>query len=297
MRQALGYSAPRFMQASAVQNVSRNSSRVLGGDLEIPGGTFLLGARRDEGFVFDNEKWAHLVDVAPFTISAETVTQEQFASFVDSGGYRRREVWDDDGWAWREQVGAQHPIYWTRDGGESWLRRDFDKLVPLEPRRPMIHLNWYEAEAWCRWAGRRLPSEAEWEMAAAGAPDLTADSAAPKRRYPWGDEPPTSSLANFDWAASGAIDVAALSSGDCAFGCRQILGNVWEWTSSRFGPYPGFTPDPYREYSQPWFHTRYVLRGGCWATRSRLLRNTLRNFFMPDRRDIFAGFRTCGLRK
>jgi iron(II)-dependent oxidoreductase len=179
-----------------------------------------------------------------------------------------REFWDDEGWAWRQHAGADHPIYWKKDGGGDWMRRDFNKFVSLEPQLPMIHVNWYEAEAWCRWGGRRLPTEAEWEMAASYAPELTAGSTAKRRRYPWGEEPPTLDRANLDWNASGTVNTTALPNGASAFGCRHLLGNVWEWTSSDFVPYPGFTPDSYREYSQPWFYTHKVLRGGCWATRS-----------------------------
>jgi iron(II)-dependent oxidoreductase len=151
----------------------------------------------------------------------------------------------------------------------------------------VIHVNWYEADAYCRWAGRRLPTEAEWEAAAAG-PD-------PKRRFPWGDEPPDPTRANLDGTALGCCDVAACPAGDSGFGCRQMFGNVWEWTASDFGPYPGFVPDPYKEYSQPWFGTHKVLRGGAWPTRARLLRTTWRNFYTPDRRDVWAGFRTCAV--
>ena len=294
MRQALGYPAPRFMEACGNQGAAELPLREPAGSLEIPGGAMMLGARRDGNFVFDNEQWEHAVDVAPFTIAAETVTQEDFAVFVDSGGYHCREFWCDSGWSWREQAEASHPVYWRKDDSGRWLRRDFDRFVPLESRKAVIHVNLYEAEAWCRWAGRRLPTEAEWELAAAYTPDTVNNSTGQKRPLPWGDDPPDADRANLDWNNPSPIDVTALPLGDSAFGCRQMLGNVWEWTSSRFVPYPGFTPGPYEEYSQPWFYSRNVLRGGCWSTRSRLLRNTLRNYFMPHRRDIFAGFRTCG---
>jgi iron(II)-dependent oxidoreductase len=157
----------------------------------------------------------------------------------------------------------------------------------------MVHVNAYEAEAWCRWAGRRLPTEAEWEAAAAGEPAGHGGLADAKRRFPWGDDPPTPERANLDGFAMGAADVDAHPAGDSAFGCRQMVGNVWEWTADAFGPYPGFVVDPYAEYSRPWFGNHRVLRGGCWVTRARLLRNTWRNFYTPDRRDVWAGFRTC----
>jgi iron(II)-dependent oxidoreductase len=153
-----------------------------------------------------------------------------------------------------------------------------------------MHVNWHEANAWCRWAGRRLPSEAEWEYAAAAEPADGGNDG--KRIYPWGDTLGRKDEANLDAAVLGCVDVAAHGAGDTIWGCRQMIGNVWEWTASAFQPYPGFSPDVYAEYSQPWFGSRKVLRGGAWATRSRLIKNTYRNFFPPDRRDIFAGFRT-----
>jgi iron(II)-dependent oxidoreductase len=277
------------------------------GDVQIPGGTFWLGApcapaaapregMPHEPFVFDNEKWAHAVEVRPFAMSRTAVTQAEFAAFVDDGGYRRGEFWSEPGWRWRESASAEQPVYWRRDSGGGWLRRHFDEWVSLEPNLPVIHVNWYEAEAYCRWAGRRLPTEAEWELAAAGAP--AADGRAlseRKRRFPWGDRSPDEERANLDWRRMGCTGVDALPDGDSAFGCRQMIGNVWEWTASDFLPYPDFVADPYREYSQPWFGTHKVLRGGCWATRARLLRNTWRNFYTPDRRDVWAGFRTCAL--
>jgi iron(II)-dependent oxidoreductase len=286
-RQTLGYSAPRIAGQYAAHGTEAGP---LPGDVrvEVPGGKFGLGARPDEAFVFDNEKWEHLVDVAPFDIARAPVTQAEFAEFVDDSGYNRREFWDNDGWGWRQATGAEHPVYWRREG--QWLRRNFDCWVALEPNRPVMHVNWYEANAYCRWAGRRLPTEPEWEASAAAAPS------GPKGRFPWGAEPPDSARANLDGQASGFVDVGACPDGDSASGCRQMIGNVWEWTASDFLPYPGFVVDPYKEYSAPWFGSHKVLRGGCWATRSRLLRNTWRNFYRPDRRDVIAGFRTCARR-
>ena len=197
------------------------------------------------------------------------------------------------GWDWRESVAAEHPVYWKREAAGRWLRRNFDHWVRLEPHRPVLHVNWWEAEAYCRSAGRRLPTETEWEVAASGEPGLDQELAEGKRRFPWGPAAPGAPHANLGWRAMGAVDVNALPDGDSAFGCRQMMGNVWEWTASDFTPYPGFEMDPYREYSQPWFGTHKVLRGGAWPTQPRLLRNTWRNFYMPDRRDVWAGFRTC----
>jgi iron(II)-dependent oxidoreductase len=291
-RQTLGYAPPALSVGPPVGDAGAGP---LLGDAEVPGGTFLLGSAPDEPFVFDNEKWAHPVEVAPFAIARAPVTQAEFALFVDDAGYERPELWSTAGWSWRTQTGAERPVYWRR-GAAAWERRRFDRWAALEPHKPVIHVSWHEAEAYCRWAGRRLPTEAEWEAAAALQPDARGRGfSSRRRRFPWGNEAPTPERANLDSRAMGCLDVGALPAGDSAFGCRQMLGNVWEWTASDFLPYPGFVPDMYADYSQPWFRTHKVLRGGCWVTRARLLRNAWRNFYPPDRRDVWAGFRTCAL--
>ncbi len=289
-RQTHGYAPPPLPDAPADADSGAPEAGPLSGDVAVPGGTLLLGATPDDGFVFDNEKWAHPVNVAPFRIARAAVTNAEFAAFVDAGGYREARWWSAAGWRWRTEAGAEQPVYWRR-GPAGWQVRQFDAWQPLAPHRPVLHVNWYEAEAYCNWAGRRLPTEAEWEMAAAAEPDGAGGWR--KRRYPWGDVPPTPERANLDWRRRGTVDVGALPAGDSYFGCRQMLGNVWEWTASDFAPYPGFVADPYKEYSQPWFGDHKVLRGGCWTTRGRLIRNTWRNFYTPDRRDVWAGFRTC----
>ena len=262
-------------------------------DAEVPGGNFMLGATESTGFVFDNEKWAHPVRLSAFEISRAPVTNEQFRSFVDDGAYRMRELWSEEGRRWLDETGAEHPVYWSRVGDE-WHHRHFDKTGPLSPHAPVIHVSWYEAEAYCRWAGRRLPTEAEWEMAASAEPGTdAAGKTGRKRTYPWGETPPGPRHANLDGRLLGPVDVAAFPEGDSAFGCRQMMGNVWEWCADDFGPYPGFVRDPYKDYSEPWFGDHKVQRGGSWATRGRMLRNTWRNFALPDRRDLFVGFRTC----
>jgi iron(II)-dependent oxidoreductase len=301
-RQTLEYTAPKIKIAAPApvservvdpegETVAMEAPKVWG-DAQVPGGRFMMGSFRDSGFVFDNEQWATEVEVAPFAISKTAVSNGEFAVFIEDGGYRRRELWSEAGWAWRENARAEHPIYWKRLADGRWRRRNFDEWVPLEDRRAIIHVNWFEADAYCRWAGRRLPTEAEWEMAASCEMDGRGISAR-KRIYPWGDEPPTAERANLDWRAMGCIDVDALPDSDSAFGCRQMIGNSWEWTSTVFGAYPGFEPGPYKEYSEPWFGDHNVLRGGCWTTRSSLIRNSYRNFYTPDRRDVWAGFRTC----
>ncbi|HWO43745.1 MAG TPA: SUMF1/EgtB/PvdO family nonheme iron enzyme, partial [Candidatus Eisenbacteria bacterium] len=186
----------------------------------------------------------------------------------------------------------RHPVYWRPAPGGGWEQRIFDRYVPLREELPVTHVSWYEAEAYCNWADRRLPSEAEWEVAASCEPERGGLSGR-RRLFPWGDEAPDRTRANLDYRGGGIVAVGAYPGGDSAFGCRQMIGNIWEWTADDFRPYPGFVPDPYKEYSQPWFGTHKVLRGGCWATPSLLIRNTWRNFYTPDRRDVWAGFRTC----
>ncbi len=293
-RQTLGYPQPDLSTPGGREAPRRSGEEWTAGDVQIPGGQFMLGATSDEPFLFDNEKWAHPVNVEPFSIAPVAVTEVEFAEFVDHQGYQRRELWTEEGWHWREAASTDHPTYWRRDSDGVWQRRHFDKWVSLELQLPVININWHEAQAYCRWAGRRLPTEAEWEVAAAAQTSSQGGTLAKRKRsFPWGDKAATSKRVNMDWQAMGCIGVGSLSEGDSAFGCRQMIGNVWEWTDSVFLPYPGFEPDPYKEYSEPWFTTRKVLRGGSWATRSRIVRNTFRNFFTPDRSDVFAGFRTC----
>jgi len=291
-RQTLGYTKPQF---DACETDSTNCEVMADehlGDAHIAGGRFLLGSLPDRPFVFDNEMDAHEVDLKPFTISRTAVANCEFAAFVDDGGYLCEEFWSDEGWYWRQSVNATHPVYWQREG-DHWLRREFDRLVPLNPYVPVLHVNWFEANAFCHWSKRRLPTEAEWEMASSTEPTWNRDKQ--KRRFPWGDEPTTTTRANLDWHAGGCIDVRSLPESDSAFGCRQMIGNVWEWITSDFNPYPGFKAGPYKEYSAPWFGDHKVLRGGCWATRSRMIHNAYRNFYQPHRRDVWAGFRTCAL--
>ena len=254
-------------------------------DVEIPGASFPLGAPKDEPFVFDNEKWVHIVEIRPFRIANTPVTNAEFVDFVERGGYVTRQYWGKHDWEWRRRQGAEHPRFWSKQDGR-WFQRSFDQLRPLDPWHPVVHVNLYEAKAYCAWAGRRLPTEAEWEYAASG-PD--------KHRFPWGETPPTPERGNLDYCRGGPVDVRAFPAGDSPFGCRQMIGNVWEWTDSYLKPYPGFVPDPYKEYSQPYFGQKPVLRGGGWTTRSGMIRNTWRNFFIRHRRNIVAGFRTCAL--
>jgi iron(II)-dependent oxidoreductase len=288
-RQTLGLPPPLLPGLTdKLDPADRAEAGPLPGDVEVPGGRFVLGALLGDPFVYDNEKWAHPVDVAPFAIARAPVTQAEFAAFVDDGGYADPRLWPGGG-AWLQATGAAHPVYWRRAPGGGWQRRHFDAWLDLEPHLPVSHVCWWEAEAYCRWAGRRLPSEAEWEFAATGG-------VVPKPAYPWGDAEPGAERAATDWRWLGLVDVAACPAGDSPAGCRQMIGTVWEWTASDFVAYPNFERDAYHENSEQFFGQRKVLRGGAWMTRGRLLRSTLRNYFTPERRDVVTGFRTCAAR-
>jgi iron(II)-dependent oxidoreductase len=203
---------------------------------------------------------------------------------VEAGGYGERRWWSQAGWAWREAAGAVQPRHWLRDG-IGWLVRRFDRLEPLTGEAAMVHVNAFEAEAYAAYAGARLPTEAEWEFAARAGLDTAVD------RYPSGLALPQQDAVNMDNRIGRPVAAAAFPQADSRFGLRQLLGNVWEWTASAFLPYPGFEAGPYREYSQPWFGDHRVLRGGSFATRARLVHNRWRNFYTPDRNDVFAGIR------
>ena len=249
--------------------------------VRIDAGPFLAG-NAGEGFGYDNERPQHEVDLPAFDIDRLPVTNGDYAEFAADGGYERRELWSEDGWAWRRAEGVERPLYWTADTRE----RRFDCTEALDPAVPVMHVSWYEADAYARWAGKRLPTEAEWEKAASWDPDERR-----ARRYPWGDEPPTPARANLDQLAFGPLPAGALA-GVTPAGVAAMLGDCWEWTASHLSGYPGFRPFPYRGYSQAFFGTAYrVLKGASWATRPSAARNTFRNWDLPERRQIFAGFR------
>ncbi len=292
-RQRLGYPRPSFV---ADPPGHLENAGPLPGDVAIPGGLHWQGSDEHVPFSFDNERQMHPMEVGPFQMARAPVTNEAFAAFIADGGYERREFWSEEGWQWRCSNEVQAPAYWQSDGQGGWRVARFDEIVALRPYEPVVHVSWFEANAYCSWAGRRLPTEHEWEVAASRRLSDSGEGLSEgKRLYPWGDDAPAGEVANLDAGIYGPVDVAAFSKGENAFGCRQLLGNVWEWTASSFRPYPGFEPDPYREYSEPWFEKgdNKVLRGGAWATRSRLINSNHRNFFTPERRDIYAGFRTC----
>ncbi len=251
----------------------------------VDGGPFVMGIDV-EPWAYDNERPTHEVTLAPFWIDVAPVTNGEYVEFVEGGGYGERAWWSDAGWEWRMEAGLEHPELWHGDGPGSWCRRRFGAWEPLPPLEPVQHVCWYEADAFARWAGKRLPTEAEWEKAASWEPEGR------KRRYPWGDEPPTLERANLGQRRFGPDAVGSRPAGASPWGVHHMLGDVWEWTATDFSPHPGFAAFPYREYSEVFFGPEYkVLRGGSWATHPRAVRATFRNWDFPIRRQIFAGFR------
>ncbi|HXC53567.1 MAG TPA: ergothioneine biosynthesis protein EgtB [Candidatus Limnocylindrales bacterium] len=256
------------------------------GEVFVPGGPFLMGTD-DRAVAYDNERPRHEVDLDSFWIDEAPVTSGTYRAFVEDDGYRRPELWTPDGWRWLGETKVSHPGGWWRAQDGSWCERVFGRVQPLDETRPVVHVCWHEAQACARWLGKRLPTEAEWEKAAAW--DLERGL---PRLYPWGEARPSPDRANLDQRTFAPAAAGAFAAGRSYFGCHQMLGDVWEWTSSDFVPYPGFRVFPYPEYSVVHFGRRHkVLRGGSWATPAVAIRNTFRNWDLPERRQIFAGFR------
>jgi iron(II)-dependent oxidoreductase len=250
----------------------------------VPAGRYPIGSA--EPAPWDNEHPRREVELEAFRIDRFPVTNAQYQAFIEEGGYERREFWSDAGWTWRTETGASAPQFWRFDDAQ-WMTDRFGYGVGVDWDQPVMHVCYYEAEAYARWAGKRLPTEFEWEVAAAWDPQLGR-----ARRYPWGDDPPMADRANLDQFRFGCAQIGAYPQGASALGCEQMIGDVYEWTSSDFLCYPGFVAFPYPEYSEVFFGADYkVLRGASWATRPSVARCTFRNWDYPIRRQIFAGFR------
>ncbi|MDT7807725.1 MAG: gamma-glutamyl hercynylcysteine S-oxide synthase [Acidobacteriota bacterium] len=257
------------------------------GMVSVPAGSFMMGAVWDS-FAYDNERPAREVFVPDFRIARAPVTNGEYARFIEEGGYERRECWGEEGWRWREKESWQCPLYWRREGAKGgWVeRRMFDECA-LRLDHPVAGISWYEAEAYAVFAGKRLPTEAEWEKAASWDEARSA-----KRRYAWGDDEPDDVRCNFAQHFWGTTPVGAFPEGASAYGCLDMTGNVWEWTADAFDAFRGFEPFPYPEYSEVWFDGDHrVLKGGSWATRPTVLRTSFRNFFRRHFRIAFAGLR------
>jgi len=256
-----------------------------GSMVRVPGGCVVLGTD-DRSEAYDNERPAHRVSLGPFWMDVHPVTNGQFREFVEDGGYSDPAHWSPAGRTWLNDSGVSAPKHWMATE-QGTVERTMDVVRPLDPLRPVCHVCFFEAEAYSRWAGKRLPTEAEWEAAASW--DFETDRKSP---YPWGEQPPSESLCNLDARLFATTAVGSYPRGVSPAGCWGMIGDVWEWTSSGFSAYPGYETFPYPEYSEAFFGDEYrVLRGGSWATRAGAVRGTFRNWDYPIRRQIFSGFR------
>jgi gamma-glutamyl hercynylcysteine S-oxide synthase len=281
---------PRHERPAAPGRADGRFGRALSGleAVEVPGGPCRVGAGPD-GFAYDNERPWHSVDVRAFRIGRAPITNATYLNFVEGGGYRRREWWTDEAWHWKEEYDITHPGSWARGPDGEWRIRRIDGDAPLDPDEPVVHVSWFEADAFARAHGARLPTEAEWEKAATW--DQATGTA---RRFPWGEDPAVAAdlRANLDHGGFGCEPAGGRPGGASPCGALGMLGDVWEWTSSPFDGYDGFVAHPYREYSEVFFGTAYrVLKGGSWATRSHVITPAFRNWDLPERRQIFSGVR------
>ncbi len=258
-------------------NIERKSTK-------IKGGIYKMGNNGNE-FCYDIELPEHKVFLNDYSIDVFPITNQQYLEFMDSGGYETYKYWLSDGW---EKVKANKwkaPMYWEKIN-DKWHVRDFLGIREINPNEPVCHVSYYEADAYCKWAGKRLPTEAEWEKAACWNEERQE-----KTTFPWGNEMPSTDKCNllesYHWRCS---DVGSYPNGVSHSGCQQMIGDVWEWTSSEFTGYPGFKSG-FDEYNDKWFTNQKVLRGGSFGTPKMSIRGSYRNFFRLDERWLFSGFR------
>lgn len=286
-RQTLSYARPAFSDAAASEFPAED-----GGDVAVEGGEYFIGMPADSEsfatteFSFDNERPGFTVELVPFQISKTLVSNRELLEFVTDGGYQNDALWSFGGKCWLAEGGGgrrSHPAYWRAGEGGAWQRRHFDRWIDLPLEAPALHVSFWEAEAFCHWAGRRLPSEYEWEAAARGPGGQC---------FPWGDAMDASRV-DMDARLLGLAPVGTLTESASHAGCLQMLGSAWEWTSSQFLPYDGFKIDMYHYMSVLQFGDHKVTKGGSCATCSGLIRNSYRQAYFPGRTDVFTGFRTC----
>lgn len=253
--------------------------------IEIPAGAATLGLVRGTSFGWDNEYEAHTVNVPGFAIDQCKVTNGEYLEFMAAGGYQNRGHWAEADWNWKTQQSIAHPAFWRRQGDTWYIRAMFEE-VPLPLSWP-VYVSQAEASAYARWAGKTLPTEAQWHRAAYATPD------GGERAYPWGNEAPSAKRGNFDFQRWDPTPVGAFPQGQSAFGVADLAGNGWEWTSSVFAPLPGFQPFSfYQGYSANFFDGQhYVMKGGSARTAACMLRRSFRNWFQPHYQYVYAGFR------
>lgn len=276
-----------FPVKSTHRDRSKVSARISTEMIPIQGGTFEMGYSGKD-FCYDNELPKHKVLLYPYKIDAAPVTNQEFVEFIDAGGYHDYKYWLADGWEMVQESELEAPLYWQPQNGR-WVKKDFLGVHEIVPNEPVVNVSYFEADAYSRWNGKRLPTEAEWEKAASWD-----ESTNQKTLFPWGNSPPTAEHANllesYEWSPA---PIGSYPKGRSHYGCHQMIGDVWEWTSSEYSLYPGFK-SKFDEYTDKWAAGQKVLRGGCFATPRRQIRNSYRNYFKPQERILFAGFR-CAL--
>ncbi|MDE1767199.1 MAG: ergothioneine biosynthesis protein EgtB [Thaumarchaeota archaeon] len=279
----------QHLLAGAYNPVKRNNppkpSPVEKKSIKIEGGLFVVGYSGSE-FSYDIERPEHKMYLNTYLVDAFPITNGEYMKFIEDGGYKNFRFWLADGWEAVKKNDWNAPMYWERDESGIWIRHDYRGRQKINPKEPVCNVSYYEADAYCKWAGKRLPTEAEWEKAASWNEEKKI-----KTIYPWGNEPPTERHANllesYLWSQT---EIGSYPEGKSHYGCHQMMGDVWEWTSSDFVGYPGFMSD-FVEYNDKWFCNQKVLRGSSFATQRLSIRNSYRNFFRPEERWMFAGFR------
>lgn len=308
-RQILGYARAGYKEAGTTNARAEANSQApdppASADASVDAGTYQFGMpKRDiydpQSFAFDAEKPGFEMEISAFSISRTLVSNQEYVAFVEDGGYARPELWSWGGKKWlgtkhlddipprTDTALPKHPVYWQKKDG-IWLERHFDQWLPLAPDYPVTHITFWEAEAYCNWAGRRLPTEYEWEAAALGN-----QKGMPFKTLPWGNQMDDTRV-DMNGKNFARVPVTAYPEGASPWGCRQMLGTVWEWTSSQFLPFDGFSVDMYPFMSTLQFGYHKITKGGSCATASQLIRGTYRQAYLPDRKDVFVGFRTCAL--
>ena len=275
---------PKIIKRNNTLIDSGNIGNIQDEMIKIPGGIYELGFPRDD-FCYDNELPEHKTYLNPYEIDKYPVVNRDFIEFIDAGGYHNYRFWLSDGWDLVNEKQWNAPLYWRKIDGQ-WYKNDFRGLNKVSPYEPVTNVSYFEADAYSKWAGKRLPNEAEWEKAASWNDDLKR-----KTTYPWGDDLPSDSTANllesWTWAPS---QIGSYPFGKSHYGCHQMIGDVWEWTSSEYVLYPGFR-SKFSEYTDKWAINQKVLRGGSFATPIMQIRNSYRNYFKPHERIPFSGFR------
>lgn len=265
------------------KNAPARPAKIENKPVKVEGGLYLLGYSGDK-WCYDIELPEHTVYLDDYNIDILPVTNGEYMEFIEDGGYSDYKFWLSDGWEAAKKNAWQAPMYWKKEDGQ-WYTADFGGKRKVNPNEPVVHISFYEADAFCKWANKRLPTEAEWEKAA-----CWNEYKKKKTVFPWGNDIPQSQANLLESEFWSCTEVGSFPDGKSHYGCHQMIGDVWEWTSSEYVGYPGFRSG-FSEYNDKWFTNQKVLRGGSFGTPRRSIRASYRNFFRLDERWMFSGFR------